>query len=150
MSRWVYWIATGFGAGKSPIAPGTAGSLVGLVLVWLLRPVSPFIYIALTALVLGLGWYCAEKVEAAEGVKDSPKIVIDEIAGMMVSAFLLPPQLAYLVGAFFLFRILDILKPFPARWLERNLSGGAGVMLDDIAAGIYANLILQGISRGLM
>lgn len=128
------------------MAPGTAGSLVGLGIVVLLIPVPPLYYIGLLLLIIALGWYCSGKVEQATGIKDHPTIVIDEIAGMLISAFGLPHQAGYLAGAFFLFRILDVLKPFPADWLERKIPGGGGIMLDDVAAGIYTNLLLQGLA----
>jgi len=131
------------------VAPGTAGSLVGLVIVLILNRFPPHFYFIFVILIFGLGWYAAGKVEQSSGIKDHPTIVIDEIAGMMISAFGLPHHAGYLAAAFFLFRIFDILKPFPADWLERKIPGGGGIMLDDVAAGIYANLILQGIARFL-
>ena len=122
---------------------------MGLILVLLLRPFSPILYISVLFFILGLGWYCAGRMEQASGKKDSPEIVIDEIAGMLVAAFMIPSGGLFLVASFFLFRLLDIIKPFPARWIERDIPGGGGIMLDDVMAGIYTNLILQGI-RGLV
>jgi phosphatidylglycerophosphatase A len=139
-------VATGFGAGHVPAAPGTAGSLAGLVLVLLLHNRSPVFYAAVLLAVFALGVYSAGRFERATGEKDSGRIVIDEIAGMLVVGFLLPPGPAYWIGGFILFRALDIWKPFPARWVERNIPGGWGVMLDDTVAALYANLILQSVS----
>ena len=138
-------MATGFGAGYAPAAPGTAGSLVGLILVFLLQNRSWVLYAAVLLAVFALGVYTSGRFERATGEKDSQRIVIDEIAGMLVVGVLLPSGAAYGIGGFVLFRALDILKPFPARWFERNAPGGWGVMLDDLVAGLYANLILQGV-----
>ncbi|HTN44207.1 MAG TPA: phosphatidylglycerophosphatase A [Nitrospiria bacterium] len=145
MSRWIHWVATGLGAGYAPVAPGTAGSLVGLVLVFLIRNRSPILYAAVVLTVFTLGVHAADRMERATGVKDNRRIVVDEIAGMLVAGFLLPSDAGYAIGGFLLFRVLDVLKPFPARWIEQNLVGGWGIMLDDAVAGLYANLLLQGV-----
>jgi len=138
-------VATGFGAGYAPVAPGTAGSLVGLVLVFLIHNRSLILYTIVVLTVFALGVHSADCMERATGEKDNRRIVIDEIAGMLVSGFLLPSDFGYWIGGFVLFRVFDILKPFPARWIERNFVGGWGIMLDDTVAGLYANLILQGV-----
>ena len=137
-------MATGFGAGYAPVAPGTAGSLVGLIGVFLIHDRSPIFFSAFLLAVFAIGVYASGDVERSTGEKDSRIIVIDEIAGMLVVGFLLPEGPGYLIAGFLLFRLLDILKPFPAGWMERRMKGGWGVMLDDIVAGVYANLILQG------
>jgi len=116
---------------------------VGLVLVFLLHNRSPVFYAAVTLAVFALAVYSSGGVERATGEKDSRRIVIDEIAGMLVVGFLLPSAPGYWIAGFILFRVFDILKPFPAGWMERNMAGGWGVMLDDTVAGLYANLILQ-------
>jgi len=118
---------------------------VGLVLVLLLHNQSPVFYAAATLAVFVLGVYSAGSFERATGEKDSRKIVIDEIAGMLLVGFLLPSGAGYWVAGFILFRAFDVLKPFPAGWVERNLPGGWGIMLDDSVAGLYANLLLQGV-----
>jgi len=118
---------------------------VGLILVFLIHNRSLSFYTAVTLAVFAVGVYAADRVERDTGEKDSRRIVIDEIAGMLVVCFLLPSDAGYWVGGFVLFRALDILKPFPARWIERNAVGGWGIMLDDTVAGLYANLILQGV-----
>ena len=138
-------MATGFGAGYFPAAPGTAGSLVGLAVVFLLRDQSILLYALVFLILFALGVYAAGRVERASGEIDSRRIVIDEIAGMLVVGFLIPPGAGYLFGGFLLFRVLDIVKPFPADWVERRLTGGWAIMLDDLVAGLYANLILQGV-----
>ena len=118
---------------------------MGLILVFLIHNRSLSFYTAVTLAVFAVGVYAADRVERDTGEKDSRRIVIDEIAGMLVVCFLLPSDAGYWVGGFVLFRALDILKPFPARWIERNAVGGWGIMLDDTVAGLYANLILQGV-----
>ncbi len=144
LSRWTHWLATGFSVGYAPVAPGTAGSLVGLGLVLLLQNRSAPLYSVVLVILFSLGLYAAGEEERVSGEKDCRRIVVDEIAGMMITGFLLPPGPGYLIAAFVLFRGLDVLKPFPADWMERNLPGGWAIMLDDAVAGIYANLILQG------
>ena len=138
-------MATGFGAGYAPVAPGTAGSLVGLVLVFLVHNHSLILYTVVVLTVFALGVHSADCMERATGEKDNRRIVIDEIAGMLVACFLLPSDPGYWIGGFVLFRALDVMKPFPARWIEQNLVGGWGIMLDDTVAGLYTNLILQGV-----
>ena len=144
MSRWIPWLATGFGAGRFTPAPGTAGSLVGLALVFLLQGRLLLLYTTILLVVFALGVYTAGRMERSIGEKDCPRIVIDEIAGMLITAFLIPDGAGYVLAGFGLFRALDILKPFPANWAERRCPGGWGIMLDDAVAGIYANVILQG------
>lgn len=148
MPRWIQWVATGFGAGYAPVAPGTAGSLVGLILVFLVHN-RLILYAVVGLAVFALGVYAADGMARATGEKDDRRIVIDEIAGMLVAGFLIPANPGYWIGGFLLFRALDVIKPFPARWIEQNVAGGWGIMLDDIVAGVYANLILQGL-RGLV
>lgn len=145
--HWTHILATGFGSGYSPVASGTAGSLVGLGLVVLLdRSSSPwFVFLLIILAVFSLGVYVSGRVERDTGEKDSGRIVIDEIAGMLLAAFLIPSGWIYLAAAFLAFRFFDIVKPFPARWAERNLPGGWGVMTDDMIAGAYANLLIQGV-----
>jgi phosphatidylglycerophosphatase A len=127
--------------GFVPVAPGTAGTLCALVLVYVLN-LPPVLYLALTVLVVVLGTVSSSAVERATGEKDSNCIVIDEFAGYLIAVAFLPKTFGYLAAAFFLFRVLDILKPPPIGGLQR-FRGGLGVMVDDVAAGIVTNLILQ-------
>jgi phosphatidylglycerophosphatase A len=134
-------IATLFFVGLLPIAPGTFGTLVGLVFVWLLKP--PFVWqagILLVTLIIGIK--TSGIAEKGFGEKDCRYIVIDEFVGYLCSVILLPLTPGYMVGAFFLFRFFDILKPPPIRAIER-IGGGAGIVLDDVAAGIFTNILLQ-------
>jgi phosphatidylglycerophosphatase A len=136
-------LATGFGAGYAPIAPGTVGSLPGLLLVWLLAWLGghPAAVVGFVAVVL-LGVWAADAAEAHFGERDPGQVVIDEIAGQMLTLLFVPLSPVTLVVGFLLFRVLDVIKPPPARWLE-TLPRGTGIMADDLMAGAYANLLLQ-------
>ncbi|HEV8440966.1 MAG TPA: phosphatidylglycerophosphatase A [Methylomirabilota bacterium] len=135
------------GAGYAPVAPGTAGSLVTVVALWLI-PFTAATLVATLVAVTTLGVWAAARVERVLGVKDPGLIVIDEVAGMLVSVLSLPRTLPVLLTAFLLFRLFDIWKPFPARG-SQALPGGLGVMLDDLIAGLYA-LILLVAARSLL
>jgi phosphatidylglycerophosphatase A len=136
-------LATGFYVGKIPKAPGTWGSLAAL-LPWLLVKDLPLSsYLLLLAALLVLGFFVAGAAEKLLDTPDAGCIVIDEFLGMFVTLTAAPAHpLAWLAG-FVLFRIFDIAKPFPVSWFDRHIHGGLGIMLDDVAAGIYALLSLQ-------
>ncbi|MBF0558659.1 MAG: phosphatidylglycerophosphatase A [Nitrospirae bacterium] len=134
-------IASVFFIGYIPIASGTFGSLAALIFMWVLKPDRPLLGV-LVAAVFCLGTAAAHVVEGIFG-KDSGRIVIDEFAGFMISVFSLPYTPGYLIAGFFLFRFFDILKPPPIRNIEKAVKGGLGVMLDDVAAGLATNLLLQ-------
>ncbi len=138
----ILFIAEGAYAGKSPIAPGTAGTLVGVLLYLGIRNSGPSRYIFLTILFCIVGIWAAGKAEIILGKKDSSSIVIDEIAGYHIALFLVPSGWGYLAAGFFLFRLFDIMKPWPLHVLQ-EARGGLGVMLDDIGAGVYTNIALQ-------
>lgn len=134
-------IATVGGIGRVPRLPGTVASVVGVGLAWLLSP-NPAMQIAGCLAVTGLGFWSAGPAAKSMGVKDPPAVVIDEVAGMMIGLVLLPATWKTYLAGFFLFRILDIFKPGPIRRLER-LPGGAGIMADDLLAGVVTNLLLR-------
>jgi phosphatidylglycerophosphatase A len=138
------WIGSGFGAGLSPIAPGTAGTAVGLLLFWPMRTLSPLVLIGAIVLLFLIGVYAAAHVARQEQREDPGLVVVDEIVGMWISLLFVPWSPATAAGAFVLFRIMDVVKPFPARRLE-DLPGGWGIMADDVMAGVYANVALQAI-----
>jgi phosphatidylglycerophosphatase A len=139
-------LATGFGAGYGPIAPGTWGSLPGLAFAWgLERLAGHWAVLAGAAFFAAAGVWAAGRAEALLGEKDPGRVVVDEIAGQMVGLLFLRPTARLLLLAFVLFRILDVVKPWPARRLE-ELPGGSGIMADDLMAGLYANLILHGLA----
>ena len=134
-------IASCFYLGYVPIIPGTIGSLVGVV-IYLLTGQSIVAYSVITIFLLVLGFLVCGKAEVAFGQKDSKRIVIDEVVGMSLTYFAIPLKFWTVSLGFFIFRILDLLKPFPAGSLQRR-SGSSGVMCDDIFAGIYSNLVLR-------
>lgn len=146
-------VAFGLGAGLSPRAPGTVGTLWG-VLLWLpLQLLPPAAYGIALALLFGFGvWICGRSARLL-GIHDSPGIVFDEIVGFLVTAAPLLPALglasgpawAWLLTAFVLFRIFDIAKPWPIRRLDEAVHGGFGIMLDDVAAGIYGAAVLMAV-----
>jgi phosphatidylglycerophosphatase A len=145
MRRPVHALAFGFGAGLAPRAPGTAGSLLALPVYLLLAPLAAPLYLALLAILLLLGVWATGRCERELGVHDHPGIVFDEIVGQLIALFLAPTQWTWLLIGFGLFRLFDIWKPWPIRWLNRRVAGGWGIMLDDVAAGIAAVLCLQGL-----
>jgi len=138
-------LATGFGTGYGPIAPGTWGSLPGLALAFGLdRWAGRWAVLGGALFFAVAGVWAAGRVEALLGEKDPGRVVVDEIAGQMVTLLFLPLTLPTFVVAFLLFRVLDVFKPWPARRLE-DLPGGSGIMADDLLVGLYANLILHGL-----
>jgi len=131
-------LATGFGSGYSPIAPGTAGSVVGIILYLPFLLLPPVALLIATVIVFVVGVIASSAVEKVLG-EDPSVVVIDEVAGMMISLLYLPPSVWGVLSAFLLFRIFDIFKPTPAREAEQ-LKNGLGIMTDDLVAGVYANL----------
>jgi phosphatidylglycerophosphatase A len=138
----ILFIAQGAYAGRFPIAPGTAGTLVGVFLYLGIKNFSPLPYAALCILLCVIGAWAAGRAEAILGGKDSPSIVIDEIAGYLIALFMVPASWSFVAAGFFLFRVFDVVKPWPLDDLQ-EVRGGLGVMLDDIGAGVYTNLVLQ-------
>jgi phosphatidylglycerophosphatase A len=141
--KFIILFATGGYVGNSPIAPGTVGSLWGVPLAFALSHLPLGIATGiLIVLMIGSIWV-AGRSEALMGGKDPGAIVIDEVVGMAVALLGLPFAPATVIWGFILFRLLDIAKPFPIGWLDRRLNGGVGIVADDVAAGIFANLILR-------
>ncbi len=135
-------VATAFGSGYSPVAPGTAGSLVGVLLFLPLARLAWPLQLAAIAAVTLVGALAADRVARRVGLKDPGLVVVDEVAGQWLTFLALPFTPAVAIAGFLLFRVMDIAKPWPARDLER-LPGGWGIMADDVAAGIYAHLALR-------
>lgn len=140
-------VATAAGAGYSPVAPGTVGSAVGLLALWLLPGSLPARGAFLAAVTI-VGIPAAARAERLVGRKDPGLIVIDEVAGMAVSLLVLPLTPAVALAAFLLFRVFDIVKPFPAN-RSQALPGGLGVMADDLIAGAYALAVLAALRAWL-
>ncbi len=142
----VMFFATGFHIGTVPFAPGTLGTILGFPLCFFLSKLDLRIAVPCTILFVFFAAWIAHEAEALSNKKDPGCIVIDEIAGITVTLLGLPFTPVFAVAGFCLFRFLDILKPFPIRYLEKKISGGVGIVLDDVLAGILSNLILRGIS----
>lgn len=137
-------LATGFYAGKSPLAPGTCGTIVALPLVWwMLSSLSPTQYMGAALLLVILAIFISDIYDRHKGQHDSQEIVIDEVVGMVITMTWLPLNITSLMAGFVLFRLFDALKPFPISMIDRKIQGGVGVVADDIAAGLIANFILQ-------
>lgn len=145
MEKLIKFVVSFFYLGYSPIMSGTIGSLGGLAVYFFVKA-NNMAYIFSMLLVFILGVLFSGKAEKIYNQKDSGKIVIDEVCGMLLSLFLVPYSIASVILGFFIFRILDVLKPWPARSMEK-LPGAYGVMLDDIAVAVYTNIILQIVFR---
>lgn len=135
-------IATTFFSGFFPIAPGTVGAAVAAFLLWLLPPFSSFLLLVLTIVFFFIGVWASTRSERLWQEKDPGRINWDEFVGMMASVLFLPRSWSVLLVAFIVFRIFDVVKPFPVNRAEK-IKSGWGIMLDDIYAGIYSNIILQ-------
>jgi phosphatidylglycerophosphatase A len=136
-----YLIATAFGAGYAPLAPGTAGSILCLLIVYFFSPVPFLAYLLVLVLLFFLGVYSSSRVEKDLG-HDPSIVVVDEVVGMGISLLFLPPNFWLFFMAFLLFRVFDILKPPPIN-LSQKLPGGWGVMMDDLIAGLYALAVVH-------
>jgi len=138
------WLASGFGAGFSPRAPGTVGSLVALLPWWLwLRGIPAWHYALVLGCAFALGVWASDWVIGKLGSQDPQVVVWDEFVGLWLALFLAPPGWAWMLGGFVAFRLFDIWKPWPVRWADRQVHGGFGTMLDDLLAGGYAWLALH-------
>ncbi len=145
-----YWkhpahlLACGLGSGASPVAPGTAGTVLAIPLYLLMRPLDLPVYIAAVAALGLLGiWLCG--VTARDfGVHDHSGIVWDEVVGYLITMTAAPPGWPWVLAGFFLFRVFDVVKPWPIRRIDEGVHGGLGIMLDDVLAGIYGLAVLQG------
>ncbi len=143
----VHFLAFGFGSGLSPKAPGTMGTLVALPLVYGLMHYSLLVYLCCVVMLCVLGIYvCGESARRLR-THDHPGIVWDEFAGMAITMIGIPLQFRWLLLGFLLFRFFDIVKPWPIREADHRLSGGFGIMLDDIIAGIFSCALLHLIMR---
>jgi len=147
MDRFFLLLAAGFGAGYVPLAPGTAGTLVAIPIFLGLSLIPSPLYELTVLAFFFLSSSVSDKAERSWGRKDHPRIVIDEIAGYLITMLWVPRAIGWVILGFFLFRFFDILKPTPIRRVE-SVKGGFGTVLDDVVAGIYANIVLQ-LLRGM-
>ncbi|MEQ5808477.1 phosphatidylglycerophosphatase A [Alteromonas sp. NFXS44] len=145
MKNPVHFCALGFGSGLIPLMPGTFGSLAAIPLILLLAPAGNFIFITATILSCIAGVYLCGKTATDMGVHDHGSIVWDEVAGMLLTFLFVPLSMSTLIAGFVLFRIFDILKPWPIGPVDKTVHGGPGIMLDDILAGIMACVCLHAL-----
>ncbi|GAB4528372.1 MAG: phosphatidylglycerophosphatase A [Haliangiales bacterium] len=152
-------VATAGGVGYAPVAPGTFGTAVAVPLVWYTSELPWWAFVGLIAAVIAVGVWAARVADASWGSHDSGRIVIDEVAGYMVTMVAVERGDWVLLGlGVLVFRVFDIAKPPPVRWIDRNLSGGLGVVLDDVAAGALGCVVmvalvfadLDGALRGVL
>lgn len=141
------FFASGFGSGFIPLAPGTWGSAVGVALVWKFWGNSVFVQFLWVLLLGALGVWASGVTCQYFKKQDCQYIVIDEIVGLMITMIGIPITGYELVIGFLLFRLFDVVKPVPVNWVDKKLKNGLGVMLDDVVAGIYGNLIMHLILR---
>lgn len=140
-------VAFGFGAGLVPAAPGTAGTALGWGIGWLLGELSAALYLSAVLVFLLLGLWACEVTGRHLGVADHGAMVWDEVAAFLLVLAIVPRSLAWQAAAFVAFRVFDIAKPPPIRYLERRFGGGFGVMLDDLVAAGYALIVLAAAKR---
>jgi len=141
-------IATALGAGYSPIAPGTCGTAVTVPLAFALAALPLWQYVVILIAITAIGIWAADRADRAWGTHDSGRIVIDEVAGYLTTMALVDRgHWIPLIVGFIVFRLLDITKPPPIRWLDRNIPGGFGVVLDDVAAGVLGMVIMLALDR---
>ncbi|MDH3691453.1 MAG: phosphatidylglycerophosphatase A [Gammaproteobacteria bacterium] len=136
-------MATFFYIGKVPIAPGTFGTLAAVPVAIVLGLTNPMFFVFGTIIMGIIAVVVSHLYESQFGVHDSGAIVIDEVVGFLVAVIWLPLTWKTLVAGFLIFRLLDILKPFPINVIDRKIKGGVGVVLDDVAAGVVTNVVLQ-------
>jgi phosphatidylglycerophosphatase A len=143
INRFILILATGFGVGYSRIAPGTLGTLIAIPVYYFLSVIpSPLYEITLIGFFF-LSVWISENAEIFFGKEDDPRIVIDEMMGFLITMLWVPKTILFVIIGFFLFRFFDILKPFPIRRMEKRWKGGYGVVMDDVLAGVYSNVILH-------
>ncbi|MBV1876489.1 MAG: phosphatidylglycerophosphatase A [Pseudomonadales bacterium] len=138
-----YFLALGFGSGLSRWAPGTMGSLAAVPLYFALNQLDAWLYALLVLMAFLTGvWFCGKVAEDMQ-VKDPGSIVWDEFVGLWITLFMLPEGWYWVLFGFVTFRIFDIWKPWPIGWFDKNLSGGLGIMVDDVIAGLCSLGIIQ-------
>ena len=146
----VRFLASGFFSGHIPFAPGTMGTLAAIPLYLLMvGSLQGWLYAGAVIVLTLVAIWISGLAETIYGRKDPPQVVIDEIAGFMLTMTAIPPDAMYIIMGFILFRVFDILKPQPAGWINERMRGGSGIVLDDIVAGLYANIVLQFFHRVL-
>ncbi|MDH0447699.1 phosphatidylglycerophosphatase A [Shewanella sp. GD04112] len=139
----IHFLALGFGSGLAAKAPGTFGTLAAVPLYLLLAQLPLSWYLVVTLVCVLAGIYICDKAAKDMGVHDHGAIVWDEVAGLLITMIAAPAGVLWLVVGFVLFRLFDIIKPWPIRWLDAKVEGGFGIMIDDVLAGIFALIGVQ-------
>lgn len=139
----IQFLALGFGSGLAPKAPGTFGTLAAIPLFFLLALLTPTAYLIAVIVMSIAGVYICGKAANDVGVHDHPAIVWDEFIGFFITMFMIPVSWQSIVMGFLLFRLFDILKPWPISFIDKKMSGGMGIMLDDILAGLFSLFIMH-------
>lgn len=149
MKNPVHFLAFGFGSGLAPKAPGTFGTLAAIP-VWYLAAQLPLLgYVLVLLAVIAVGPFLCGRTADDLGVHDHSGIVWDEIAGFLLTMLCAPVSVVAVLAGFLLFRLFDIVKPWPIGWLDRRVKGGTGIMVDDLVAAIFAAICLQALLWGL-
>ena len=143
LEKLIVFTGTGAFTGYFPVMPGTAGTVAGVFIYLAIAHLITPVYLFLTLLFILFSVWISDRTEKFFKKKDPPEVVIDEIAGYLVTMLSFPAEWKYIVVGFILFRILDIVKPYPANHINNSMEGGWGIVLDDIVAGMYANIGLQ-------
>jgi phosphatidylglycerophosphatase A len=139
----IHFLALGFGSGLAPKAPGTFGTLAAVLVFFLMSGLTPLVYGLLVLVVCISGIYICGKAASDVGVHDHGAIVWDEFAGFFITMFMVPVSWQSVLVGFILFRIFDIAKPWPISIVDKKLTGGFGIMFDDVLAGLFALGIMQ-------
>ena len=143
----LHWLATGFGSGLSPFAPGTAGTLAAIPFYWLMSYLPLSVYIAVTVVAAIAGIWICQSATKANGQEGHGSIVWDGVGGVWITMIAAPKGLLWLLAGFLIFRVFDIIKPWPIRWLDRYVKGGLGIMVDDVLAGVFGLAVMQALAR---
>jgi phosphatidylglycerophosphatase A len=142
MRKPIHLLAFGFGSGLMPKAPGTFGTLAAIPIYLLIEPLSLWLYLLLVTVGFLVGIWICDQTSNDLGVHDHSGIVWDEIIGYLLAMAFVPFTLWWVLIGFGLFRLFDILKPWPIGWLDKRVGGGLGIMLDDLVAGLFAGLVM--------
>lgn len=146
----IYFIAFGFGSGLAPFAPGTWGTVVAIPLFLLMAALPWYLYLSIVVVLFALGVWVSEVVSRDLGVPDYKGIVWDEVIGYLLTMFMAPAGWGWVLTGFILFRLFDIWKPQPIKFIDQHVGGGLGIMLDDVLAAIPACLILQFLAWSIL
>lgn len=146
----IHFLAFGLGSGAAPYAPGTFGTAMAVLIYCLLPPMSVLVYVVFLLITSLIGVYLCDKTSKDLGVHDHGGIVWDEFVGYWITMFLAPEGWVWIILGFIFFRIFDIWKPWPIKWVDKEVHGGVGIMLDDVLAGIMAALCIQALAFWLL